>query len=94
MDGEEQEENSIRLYDEGQMLDMLERVQLLEYQKEILSALSVVIVGMIFLVLSLVTKEENTRGLVSSVLLGLSTVLEIGGIVLLAKAMYEQKKKN
>lgn len=93
VDGEEQEKDSIRLYDAGQMLDMIERVQLLEYQKELLSGLSVVIVGLILLTLSFVTKGEDSRGFVSGLLLGLSSVLNLLGIILLAKTIYEQKKK-
>lgn len=39
MDGEEAEEKSVRMYDEGQILDLLERTQKLEKQKGILMGL-------------------------------------------------------
>lgn len=39
MDGEEQEEKSLRMYDEEQIMDLLERTQKLEKQKGLLTSL-------------------------------------------------------
>ena len=49
MDGEEQEEKSIRIYDAEQIMDLMERTQKLEKQKGILIGLLYVLAKAIFI---------------------------------------------
>ena len=53
MDGEIKENNSIRIFDEQQIIDMLERIQRLEKQKQSLFGIMLIIMGIAMIALSL-----------------------------------------
>lgn len=72
MDGEAKEDNSIRVFDEQQMLDMLERIQRLEKQKHFLSGMMLVVMGIAMMALSQFFGGTDFRDFISGVLLGLS----------------------
>ena len=52
MDGEEIEENSVRIYDEKQIMDLLKRTQDLEQQKNTMYGILLIVMGMAFLAVS------------------------------------------
>lgn len=72
MDGEEAEENSIRTYDDSQMLDLIKRIQALEHQRITLYGFILVIMGMVLLLLHYFVGGSNLRDFISGLLLGLS----------------------
>lgn len=72
MDGEMNEKNSIRVYDEKQILDLIERTQILEKQKQSLFGIMLIVMGIALFSLSQVVGGNNFRDFISGVLLGLS----------------------
>lgn len=80
MDGEAKEDNSIRVFDEQQMLDMLERIQRLEKQKHFLSGMMLVVMGIAMMALSQFFGGTDFRDFISGVLLGLSVGEMLVGI--------------
>ncbi|MBD5137181.1 MAG: helix-turn-helix transcriptional regulator [Lachnospiraceae bacterium] len=52
MDGEVKEDNSIRVFDEQQMIDVLERIQILEKQKQLLFGIMLITMGIAMMALS------------------------------------------
>ncbi len=72
MDGEMNEKNSVRVYDEQQILDLIERTQILEKQKQSLFGIMLIVMGIALFALSQVVEGNGFREFISGVLLGLS----------------------
>lgn len=72
LDGETNEKENIRLYDDGQILEMVERVQHLEMQKQTLIGIMLIVLGVASIALSQVVGGTNIRDFISGVMLGLS----------------------
>ena len=72
MDGEVKEDNSIRVLDEQQMLDMLERIQRLEQQKQLLLGMMLIVMGIALMALSQFFGGSDFKDFMSGLLLGLS----------------------
>lgn len=85
MDGEAKEDNSIRVFDEQQMLDMLERIQRLEKQKHFLSGMMLVVMGIAMMALSQFFGGTDFRDFISGVLLGLSVGEMLVGIYIVGR---------
>lgn len=85
MDGEAKEDNSIRVFDEQQMLDMLERIQRLEKQKHFLSGMMLVVMGITMMALSQFFGGTDFRDFISGILLGLSVGEVLVGIYIVGR---------
>lgn len=72
MDGEDVAQNSVRVYDDEQILDLLRRTQELERQKGILYGLVLIVFGIACGAMSRVTGGTDVQDLVSGILMGLS----------------------
>lgn len=72
MDGEDAAQDSVRVYDDGRILDLLRRTQELERQKSILYGLVLIVLGIACGAMSRVTGGTDVQDLVSGILMGLS----------------------
>ena len=71
-DGEENGKENIRLYDDKQMLAMVERVQRLEKQKSTFVGIMLITMGIALLAFSETVSGTVVRDFISGVMLGLS----------------------
>ncbi len=85
MDGEENDEKSVRVYDEEQILDLLRRTQELEKQKVLLTGVILIVMGIAFQALSHTLGGSNVKDFFAGLLLGLSIVEMLAGIYVIAK---------
>ena len=72
MDGEDAAQDSVRVYDDEQILDLLRRMQELERQKGILYGLVLIVLGIACGAMSRVTGGTDVQNLVSGILMGWS----------------------
>ena len=80
MDGEDAAENSVHVYDNEQILDLLRRTQELERQKGALYGLVLVLLGIASSALSKTTGGTDVQNFISGVLMGLSVAEILAGI--------------
>jgi transcriptional regulator with XRE-family HTH domain len=88
MDGEDATEDSVRVYDEAQILDLLRRMQELERQKWILYGIILVVLGLACSAMSATASGPEVQDFVSSLLMGLSAAEILAGIVIVGKVAY------
>lgn len=93
MDGEEAEENSVRVYDDEQIMDLLRRTQVLEQQKVILYGIVLIVMGMALLALSKVIGGTNVKDFISGILLGLSIGEMLVGVYVTGCGLGKQEMK-
>ena len=87
MDGEVKEDNSIRVFDEQQMVDMLERIQRLESQRKSLFGILLIVMGIAMLTLSQFFGGTNLKDFISGMMLGMSVGEMLVGINITASAI-------
>lgn len=87
MDGETKAEDSVRVYDNQQILEMLARVQELEKQKHTLVGILLIVMGIALLTLSQTVGGTAVRDLISGVILGLSIVGMMAGIFIVGQTL-------
>ena len=87
MDGEDTAQNSVRVYDDAQILDLLRRTQELERQKNMLYGLVLVVLGIACNAMSRTTGGTDVQDFVSGVLMGLSAAEILAGIWIAGKQM-------
>jgi len=80
LDGDENENGNIRLYDDKQMLNMIERVQCLERQKQMLIGFMLSTMGIALLALSSTISGTGFKDLISGIMLGLSFGITLIGV--------------
>ena len=85
MDGEDAADNSVRVYDDAQILDLLRRTQELERQKGILYGLVLIVLGIACGAMSKTTGGTDVQDFVSGVLMGLSVAEILAGIGIIGK---------
>ena len=90
MDGEDATEDSVRIYDDEQILDLLRRTQELERQKGVLYGLVLVVLGIASGAMSKTTGGTEVQDFVSGVLMGLSVAEILAGIVVAGKKLLNQ----
>ena len=90
MDGEDASKDSLRAYDEEQILDLLRRTQTLESQRNSLSGVVLIVMGIAFLALSFSIGGSNTKDLMSGLLLGLAIVEMLAGVSTAVRGMSRQ----
>ncbi len=92
MDGEEAADNSIRTYDETQVLELLKRTQNLEQDKVVLYGLILIIMGLALMVLHYFINGSALRDFISGLFLGLSMGEMLVGVFIVAKGLAKKAK--
>ena len=87
MDGEDTAEDSLRVCDDAQILDLLHRTQELERQKGILYGVALITLGIACSAMSGTVGGTDVRDFISGVLLGLSVAEILAGIYIIGKQM-------
>ena len=90
MDGEDAAEESVRAYDDEQILDLLRRTQELERQRQVLSGAALIVLGIASSALSATVGGSDVKDFTSGLLLGLSIVEIIAGLVTVVKQPLEK----
>lgn len=86
MDGDEHDE-SISVYDDDQLIDILTRIQSLEKQNELFAGFMIVLLGMILNLLAALTGGSDMQNFLSGIMTGLGTAVALAGIVLCVKTL-------
>ena len=87
MDGEEQPQDSIRAYDDGQILDLIKRTQALESQRTTLSGVILIVLGIAICALSFSFGGSDVKDFVSGVMLGISCVAMLAGVYIVGSSI-------
>lgn len=90
MDGEDAAENSVHVYDNEQILNLLRRTQELERQKGALYGLVLVVLGIASGAMSKTTGGTDVQNFISGVLMGLSVAEILAGIWVAGKTFLKQ----
>lgn len=87
MDGETNPQNSIRVYDEQQILLLLERVQALEKHKNLLLGIMMIGIGISLYAVSQLIHGTVARNVISGIMLGLSSGETLIGVYMVARTV-------
>ena len=90
MDGEDAAEDSVRVYDDTQILDLICRTQELERQKGILYGVALITLGIASSAMSGTVGGTDVRDFISGILMGLSIVEILAGIGIVGKKLLKQ----
>ena len=90
MDGEDAAENSVHVYDNEQILDLLRRTQELERQKGVLCGFVLIVLGIASSALSRTTGGTDVQDFLSGILMGLSVAEILAGIWAAGKKLLKQ----
>ena len=85
MDGEEADNQSVRVYDDEQILDLLRRTQELEKQKAMMTGVILIVMGIALQALSHTLGGSDAQDFFSGLFLGLSVAEMLLGIYVTAK---------
>ena len=87
LDGEEKADNSIRAYDDLQVLDLIKRTQALEDQRTSLYGLILIIMGLALLILHYNIGGSDIKDFISGLLLGISIAEMLIGVYVVASGL-------
>lgn len=87
MDGEEQPQDSIRAYDDGQILDLIKRTQALQSQKTTLSGVILIVLGMALGAMSFTLGGSDVKDFFSGLMMGLSCGSMLVGIFVAVRSI-------
>ena len=90
MDGEDASEDSVRVYDDEQILNLLRRTQELERQKGVLCGFVLIVLGIASSALSKTTGGTDVQDFILGVLMGLSVAEILAGIWVAGKTFLKQ----
>lgn len=90
MDGEDAAEDSVRVYDDEQILDLLRRMQELERQKNILYGIILIVLGIACNAMSNTVGGSHVQEFISCLLIGLSVAEVLAGIVVVGKSVLKR----
>ena len=90
MDGEDAAEDSMRVYDDEQILDLLRHMQELERQRNIPCGFVLIVLGIASSALAKTTGGTDVQDFFSGILMGLSVVEILAGIWTAGKALLKQ----
>lgn len=90
MDGEDAAEDSVRVYDDEQILDLLRRMQELERQKNILYGIILIVLGIACNAMSNTVGGSHVQEFISGLLIGLSVAEVLAGIVVVGKRVLKR----
>lgn len=86
MDGEVKSDSSIRVFDEEQILDMLERIQQLEKQRMSILGILLIVMGIALLVFSQLLGGTNFRDFLSGLMAGISVGEMLVGVFIIGRS--------
>ena len=87
MDGESAAAQSVRVYDDEQIMDLLRRTQELEKQKNLLYGILLLVMGIALQALSHTLGGSDVKDFFSGLLLGISIAEMLAGIYVVGKSM-------
>ena len=87
MDGEEQASDSIRAYDDEQILDLLKRTQALESQRETLVGILLIVMGMALGAMSFTLGGSDVKDFFSGLMMGLSCATMLVGVFVAVRSI-------
>lgn len=87
MDGEEQPQDSIRAYDDSQILDLIKRTQALESQRTMLGGVILIVLGIAICALSFSFGGSDVKDFVSGVMLGISCGAMLAGVYIVGSSL-------
>ena len=87
MDGEEQAQDSIRAYDDEQILDLIKRTQALESQRETLVGILLIVMGMALGAMSFTLGGSDVKDFFSGLMMGLSCGSMLAGIFVAVRSI-------
>lgn len=87
MDGEEQAPDSIRAYDDEQILDLIKRTQALESQRETLLGVLLIVMGMALGAMSFTLGGSDVKDFFSGLMMGLSCATMLVGVFVAVKSI-------
>lgn len=87
MDGEEQPQDSIRAYDDSQILDLIKRTQALETQRTTLGGVILIVLGIAICALSFSFGGSDVKDFVSGVMLGISCGAMLAGVYIVGSSL-------
>lgn len=87
LDGEEKADNSIRAYDDLQVLDLIKRTQALEDQRTSLYGLILIIMGLVLLLLHYNIGGSDVKDFISGLLFGISIAEMLIGVYVVARGL-------
>lgn len=87
MDGEEQAQDSIRAYDDEQVLDLIKRTQALESQRETLVGIILIVMGMALGAMSFTLGGSDVKDFFSGLMMGLSCWSMLVGIFVAVRSI-------
>lgn len=90
MDGEDATEDSMRVYDDEQILDLLRRIQELERQKNILYGIILIVLGIACNAMAGTVSGSEVQEFISGLLTGLSVAEILAGIVVVGKSVLKR----
>ena len=90
MDGEVKADSSIRVFDEGQILNMLERIQLLEKQKISILGILLIIMGIAFIAFSQLLGGTDFRNFLSGLMAGISVGEMLAGVFIIGHSFIKK----
>ena len=86
MDGEAKADSSIRVFDEEQILDMLERIQRLEKQKNSIMGILLIVMGIALLAFSQLLGGTDFRDFLAGVMAGISVGEMLAGVYIIGRS--------
>lgn len=87
MDGEEQPQDSIRAYDDEQILDLIKRTQALESQRTTLVGILLIVMGMALGAMSFTLGGSDVKDFFSGVMMGISCATMLVGVFVAVKSI-------
>ena len=90
MDGEVKDDNSIRVFDEEQILDMLRRIQQLEKQKMSIFGILLIVMGIALLAFSQLIGGTDFRDFLSGLMAGISVGEMLVGVFIIGRSFSKQ----
>ena len=90
MDGEDAAEDSMRVYDDEQILDLLRHMQELERQRNIPCGFVLIVLGIASSALAKTTGGTDVQDFFSGILMGLSVVEILAGLWAAGKTLLKQ----
>ena len=87
MDGEEQAQDSIRAYDDEQILDLIKRTQALESQRETLVGIILIVMGMALGAMSFTLGGSDVKDFFSGLMMGLSCTTMLVGVFVAVRSI-------
>ncbi|MDE6615967.1 MAG: helix-turn-helix domain-containing protein [Lachnospiraceae bacterium] len=91
LDGDEKADNSVRVYDDTQVLGLVKRVQVLEQHRMSMAGLLLIIMGIALLLLHYNIGGSNASDFISGVLLGISVAEMLIGVYVTVRALAGNK---